>query len=249
MSELNCKIFDSNGKSAGTLTLDPEVFGVKVNAALVHDTVVWQLAKRRQGTHHTLTKGEMKGGGKKPWKQKGTGRARAGSNTSPLWVGGGIIFGPKPRSYESRVTKRTRRQALASILSQKVADGDLLVLEDLKVKSGKTRDIAALLQKIGVNEGGVVIMPANAEDFTNIDRMSRNIPEVMSAPVAALNVYDLVRHRFLVSTREGISLLEKRVKGVGGAEDTAEVSAKPVKTKKASNKTVKSRSAAKGAKR
>jgi large subunit ribosomal protein L4 len=207
---LRWKILNMDGKQVGEMDLDPEVFGAPVKKNLVHEVVRWQLTKRRSGTHQALTRSMMKGGGKKPWKQKGTGRARAGSIISPLWVGGASVHGPLPRSYEHRLAKRTRRQALAAVLSSKVKTNSLIVLDKLEMKAVKTKDFSAVLQKLGVNGKKVAfVLPEVSEQFA---KSSRNVPRVHSAGVDGANVYDLVRHNILVSTKDGIEALTKRVK-------------------------------------
>ena len=153
----------------------------------------------------------MRGGGKKPWKQKGTGRARAGSGISPLWVGGASIHGPLPRCYDYRLPKRTRRQALASVLSDKVQAKQLIVLDSLVVKSGKTKDMAAALGKVGIDGQRVTVV--TTESDVTVARSARNLPNVQLASVAAVNVYDLLRNEILVATKAGIEALQTRIKG------------------------------------
>lgn len=211
MEALQVKIIDMKGKEVGVLDLDPEVFAAEVVPSLVHDTVRWQLNKRRAGTHQALTRSMMKGGGKKPWRQKGTGRARAGSIISPLWVGGASVHGPLPRSYESRLSKRARRQSLAAVLTSKLQAKQLVVLDTLKVASGKTKDMAAVLKNIGVSGSKFALITATQDD--NIERSSRNIPNCVMTDVSGANVFDLMRHKFLVGTKDSILALQSRVKG------------------------------------
>lgn len=208
MAALKHKVMNSDGKEVGTIDLDPEVFGVEGYEDLVHMAVRWQRSAKRAGTHSTLTKGMMKGGNRKPWKQKGTGRARQGSNTSPLWVGGGTAHGPHPHSYRFRFDKRSRREALAAVLSDKVRNGKLVVLDKLAAPA-KTKEMAAVLRNIGVSRGAVIVTP---EVNDGVVRSSRNIPRVKTLPVCGVNVYDLVNAGFLVGTRESIEGLTKRVK-------------------------------------
>jgi large subunit ribosomal protein L4 len=205
------KVMNLEGKEVGSVELNGAVFGAEINPALVHDTVRWQLARRRAGTHQALTRTMMEGGAKKPWKQKGTGRARAGSGISPLWVGGASIHGPLPRSYDYRLPKRTRRQALMSVLSDKVKSNQLLVVDDLTVKSGKTKDMVAALAKVGVGDKRVTIVLTN--ENATVARSARNIPNVHLATVAAVNVYDLLKNDLLVTTKAGIAALESRIAG------------------------------------
>jgi large subunit ribosomal protein L4 len=208
-----------SGKEVGSVDLDPEVFAAKIHEAIVHETVRWQLARRRAGTHQALTRSMMKGGKKKPWKQKGTGRARAGSGVSPLWVGGASIHGPLPRDYDFRLSKRSRRQALASVLTSKVQEEKLVILDKLQIPSGKTKDFAAVLKKIGIAEQDAIVVTAKSEDM--VTRSSRNIQKVLALSVAGVNVYDLLRHKYIVSTKDGIEALQARVKGQGASEEAA----------------------------
>lgn len=214
MEAVSCKVLNMEGKEIGSIDLDPEVFDAKINEALVHQAVRWQRNCKRAGTHSALRKAEVSGGGKKPFRQKGTGRARAGSNTSPLWVGGGVIHGPKPKSYEFRFNKRERRVAMASVLTDLRRSGNLLVLDDLNVESGKTRDMQAVLTKIGVGRSKAAIVTAASDrQADTVSRCSRNISNVVTLPVAGVNVYDLINARFLVTTRASVTQLQSRVKG------------------------------------
>lgn len=211
MEALTWKVLNMQGKEVGTIDLDPEVFAAPLKKDLVHETVRWQLNKRRAGTHSAKTRTLKEGGKKKPWKQKGTGRARAGSSVSPLWVGGASIHGPLPHKYISRLPKRTRRQAMAAVLSAKVKQQQLVVLDDLSIKSGKTKDMAAVLEKIGVAGKKAALVLSKSD--VNVQRSSRNLKNFLSADVGAINVYDLMRHAYLISTKEGILGLQARVKG------------------------------------
>lgn len=206
------KVINAEGKEVGTISLDPEIFDAAPAENIVHDVVVWQLNKRRAGTHKAIRKGEMKGGGAKPWRQKGTGRARVGSANSPLWVGGAVAKGPLPRDYTTRVTKRARCQALCAVLSEKARNSSLVVVDSLKVASGKTKDFVKILGKIGVNEQKTVLV---CKDDETIARSSRNVPKVLPLNAAGVNVFDLLRHKFLVCDREGIQAIEARLKGTG----------------------------------
>lgn len=210
MSALHYKVLNTKGKEVGKLDLDPEVFGGDVNESLVHDVVRWQLNCRRAGTHSTLNKSKMIGGGRKPWAQKGTGRARAGSNDSPLWVGGAVIFGPQPRSYASRITKRTRRQALISVLTHKVATGAFIVIDELKVPKGKTKNFVEIQKSLGVQDGGSVFVMSEAKD--EVRRSTSNVQKVLTLGADGVNVYDLLRHKHLVCTKDGVEALVKRLK-------------------------------------
>lgn len=212
MESLTWKVLNMDGKEVGTIDLDPEVFAAPLKKGLVHETVRWQLNKRRAGTHQALTRSMMKGGGKKPWRQKGTGRARAGSIISPLWVGGASIHGPLPRSYEHRLAKRTRRQAMAAVLSSKAKENQLFILDSLQVNSGKTKDMVKVLKNIGVAGQKAAVLLADRD--ASIERSGRNIENVLLANVAGINVYDLMRHKVLVGTKDAILGLQARVKNV-----------------------------------
>ncbi len=209
MTSVQVAVKDMNGKEVGKLDLDPTVFASESDPSLVHATVRWQRAKKRAGTHSALTRGQMKRSDAKPHKQKGTGRARAGSRNSPLWVGGAVIHGPQPRSYDFRLPKRTRRQAMASVLSDKVRAERLVILDSLAIESGKTKDMAAVLKKLGVSEKSAAIMLPEAEE--NVWRSSKNIKGVKSLPVSGANVYDLLNHHYLVGTKDAILALQDRV--------------------------------------
>lgn len=221
MEAVNYKVLNMEGKEVGSMELDPEIFQTKVDQKLVQQTVVWQLNCRRAGTHSAKTRAEVSGGGRKPWPQKGRGTARSGSNTSPVWVGGGVAHGPKPRDYSTRVSKRTRRQALLSVLTEKVNQKQLVILDDLQIESGKTKQMQQVLKNIGIaageRKGIAIIMPDKQEA---VWRSSRNIPRTVTLPVAGVNVYDLMKAKYLISTKQGITALQIRLKGVGeeGAE-------------------------------
>lgn len=210
METVKYKVVNAKGAEVGTVDLDAAVFAAAVDASVVHQTVRWQRAKRRAGTASTLTKGMMKGGNRKPRPQKGSGQSRAGSNTSPVWVGGAVSHGPQPRSYEFRLAKRTRRQALAAVLSDKVKKNRLVVLDSLAVPSGKTRDVASVLKQLGIAGSRAVMVLST--DQESVRRASANIAGLLPLPVAGVNVYDLLRNRYLVATRDQILALQERVK-------------------------------------
>ena len=187
--------------------LKEEIFGVKSRPHLLHQTVVMQLANRRAGTAATKSKGFVSGGGKKPWRQKGTGRARAGSIRSPIWVGGGTVFGPQPRDYSYRLPRKARREALLSALSLKNRDGKILVLDKLELEEAKTKLMVKALAELKVESALIVI--AQADD--KIERAARNLPKIKVIRVAGLNVYDLVRYDHLIFTEGALKLLEERL--------------------------------------
>ena len=187
--------------------LKEQIFGIKTRPHLLHQTVVMQLNNRRAGTAATKSKGFVRGGGKKPWRQKGTGRARAGSIRSPLWVGGGTIFGPQPRDYSFRMPRKARKEALLSALSLKNRDGKIIVVDKLELEDAKTKLMVKALAELKVTSALIVISQPDA----TIERSSRNIPAVKVLRVEGLNVYDLVRYEHLVLTEGALKLLEERL--------------------------------------
>jgi large subunit ribosomal protein L4 len=187
--------------------LKEEIFGAKMRLHLLHQTVLMQLANRRAGTAATKSKGWVRGGGKKPWRQKGTGRARAGSIRSPLWVGGGTIFGPQPRDYSFRMPRKARKEALLSALSLKNRDGKIIVVDKLDLEEAKTKLMVKALAELKVTSALIVIPQPDEK----IERSSRNIPAVKVLRVEGLNVYDLVRYEHLVLTEGALKLLEERL--------------------------------------
>ncbi len=211
---LKYNVLNAQGKEVGTIDLDPAFFDVAERKELVHQVVRWQRAKSRSGTHSALTRAEVSGGGKKPWKQKGTGRARAGSNTSPLWVGGGKSHGPKPRSYEFSINKSERRLALLSTLSSKRRSESLRIIDQIKLASGKTKDAFSILKNIGVGRSKVTLI-ASAEEIeaqTTFGRALKNIANVKTLPVSALNVYDLLNARFVLGSKQAIEELQESLR-------------------------------------
>ncbi|HET6371624.1 MAG TPA: 50S ribosomal protein L4 [Nitrospiria bacterium] len=198
----------SNDK-VGTLSLDEKIFGAQVDAraiGLVHEAVTMQLASRRQGTASTKTRGLVRGGGKKPWKQKGTGRARAGSTRSPIWRGGGTIFGPLPRSYSYAFPKKKGRKSLHFLLSDKVQNGRLIVVEELEISEPKTKLLVRSLAKLDLR-GTTLILSAQQDE--KLQRASRNLPGVKLLDVRNLNPYDLIRHDYvLLGRRDLVRLVE-----------------------------------------
>ena len=200
-------VYDMTGAKTGEMELNDNVFGVEVNEAVVHQAVVMQLASQRQGTHATKTRSMVRGGGRKPWKQKGTGRARAGSIRSPLWVGGGVAFGPHPRSYKFSMPRKARRLAIKSALSAKVNEGDLLVVEDISFAAPKTKDVVKLLGNFEAQEAKALII--TVENDENVAKSSRNIPGVKAIGTIGLNVYDLLHHDKVFVTKEAVAKIEE----------------------------------------
>jgi len=211
VESLQYRVLNREGQEVGSFDLDPAVFGESIRTSVVHDTIVWQRNRKRAGTHSCLSKGEMKGGGRKPWRQKGTGRARCGSNTSPVWVGGAVAHGPKPHSYETRVARRTRRQALLAALSDKVKSQHLVICEDWEAEQGKSKLVRQALNALGVaGSSTLLVVPPctkGAKTLT-LSRAARNIDGVLVAEPAGVNVYDLLRCRYLVSSVEGMRALQ-----------------------------------------
>jgi large subunit ribosomal protein L4 len=187
--------------------LKEEVFCVKTRRYLLHQTIVMQLNNRRAGSAATKSKGWVRGGGKKPWRQKGTGRARAGSTRSPLWVGGGTIFGPQPRDYSFRMPRKARKEALRSALSLKNCDGKIIVVDKLELEQAKTKLMVKALEELKV-ASALIVIPQPDE---KIERSSRNIPAVKVLRVEGLNVYDLIRYEYLILTEEALRQVEERL--------------------------------------
>jgi large subunit ribosomal protein L4 len=188
-------------------SLNEAIFGAKTRAHLLHQAVVMQLANRRAGSAATKSKGFVRGGGKKPWRQKGTGRARAGSTRSPIWVGGGTVFGPTPRDYSYRMPRTARHQALLSALSLKNRDGKIIVVDKLELEAAKTKLMVAALAQLKIASALIVI----AQPDLNLERSARNLPRIKVLRVEGLNVYDLLRYDHLVLTVGALKLLEERL--------------------------------------
>jgi len=207
----NIKIYNMQGAVAGEMTLSDEVFGQEVNVPLIHQVVVAQLANKRQGTKSALTRTEVRGGGKKPWRQKHTGKARQGSTRAPQWIKGGVVFAPKPRDFSKKVNKRAKRAALVSALSGKVADGELLVLDQLALTAAKTREVAAVLKALKL-EKSVLLVLDGACDNTTILRAAANIPALTTIAADLINVYDLTANAAVVATKAAIEQIEEAYK-------------------------------------
>lgn len=199
-------VYSMTNEKVGDINLNDEIFNVEMNAGLVHQAVVMQLASQRLGTHSTKTRAEVRGGGRKPWRQKGTGRARAGSRRSPLWRGGGIIFGPKPRSYAFSMPRKQRRLALKCVLSDKVKSGDLIVLDDLNFNAPKTKQFVKLLNDFNVEKKALFI---TLEMIENVTRSANNIQGVKTIGALNLNVYDILNHDKLFITKDAIAKIEE----------------------------------------
>ena len=196
-------VYDMTGKSVGEMTLSDAIFGIEPNTSVMHAAVVNYLANQRQGTQSTLTRSEVSGGGRKPWKQKGTGRARQGSTRAPQWTHGGIALGPKPRDYSYELPKKVKRLALKSAFSAKVADNNLIVVDNIAVEGYKTKAVAEMLSNLGADKKALIVMP---EVDAKLIKSAANIPGVKTALVNTINVYDILNcDKFIVAK----SALEK----------------------------------------
>lgn len=200
------KVLNMSGQDAGTMELKDEIFGIEPNQNAVHEVIKNHLANRRQGTQSAKTRAEVRGGGRKPFRQKGTGRHRQGSSTDPSQIGGGIVFAPKPRSYRYTVPKSVRRLAMKSALSSKVAENEMIVLDELTMEAPKTKDMINILSN--VNAGKKVLI-VTAEKNDNVVRSASNIPGVRTAVVTSMNVYDIINHTNFVITKDAINKLEE----------------------------------------
>ena len=198
-------LYNIKGENIGEIELSDAIFGAEINEVAMHTSVVNYLANQRQGTQSTKTRTEVKGGGKKPWRQKGTGRARQGSIRAPQWTGGGVALGPKPRSYRFAINKKLRRVALKSALSSKLADNKIIVIDDLKVESAKTKDFAAILKAFNVSDALVV----TAEKDDNVVRSAANIPDVKTTMASLLNVYEVLKYDNFIVSKDAISKIEE----------------------------------------
>ena len=200
------KVFNMAGEQVGEIELSEAVFGITPNESVVHDVVKNHLANCRQGTQSALTRAEVSGGGKKPWRQKGTGRARQGSTRAPQWTHGGIVFAPKPRDYSYVLNKKVKRLALKSVLSAKAAEGKLVVIDAIKMDAIKTADFRKFLTAVGVDGKAVVVTPAVD---TVVVKSARNIPGVLTTPAAQLNVYDIINAQYLVVDQTALAKIEE----------------------------------------
>ena len=202
----NIKVVNMAGKEVGEITLSDVIFGAEVNEAVLHAAVRAFLMNQRQGTQSTLTRSEVSGGGKKPWRQKGTGRARQGSTRSPQWTHGGIALGPKPRDYHVDMNKKTKRVALYSALSAKVAAGDLIVVDDIKVEGYKTKTIVNMLNALGADRKALIVLDA-VDNF--VIKSAANIPGVKTTLAHTINVYDILNANKFVVSKAAVAKLEE----------------------------------------
>ena len=202
----NVKVFDMAGKEVGEITLSDVIFGREVNGAVLHAAVRAYLMNQRQGTQSTLTRSEVSGGGKKPWRQKGTGRARQGSTRSPQWTHGGIALGPKPRDYRTGMNKKVKKAALYSALSAKVASGDLVVVDAIKTEGYSTKTMASMLNALGATRKALVVLPAMEQ---TVIKSCANIPGVVTTQFNTVNVYDVMNADKLIIAKDAVAKLEE----------------------------------------
>lgn len=201
----NVAVYDMNGKEVGNMELDDNIFAYEVNKHVLHLSIVQYLANQRQGTQSAKTRSEVRGGGRKPWKQKGTGRARQGSTRSPQWTGGGVVFAPKPRSYKFKLNKKVKRLALKSALSVKHSENKIIILDDLKFDNIKTKNMVAVLENLKLKKALVVI----DNNDKNVMLSTRNIPHVKTADVSTINPYDILKFDTFVVTKSAVEKIQE----------------------------------------
>lgn len=199
-------VYDIANNKVGDIELNDSIFSVEMNAGLLHQAVLMQLAAQRLGTHATKTRSFVRGGGRKPWKQKGTGRARSGSTRSPLWVGGGTVFGPHPRKYAFSMPRKQRRLAIECALSDKVRNGEFVVLDSLDFEAPKTKSVVKMLADFGADKKALLITAGEAE---NVEKSARNIPGVKAINTMGLNVHDILNHDKLFITKDAVARIEE----------------------------------------
>lgn len=211
LAEVSAEVHDLEGNETGSVDLDASVFGIAANRAVMHQVVVAQLAAARQGTHKVKTRAEVRGGGAKPWRQKGTGRARQGSIRSPQWTGGGVVFGPQPRSYAQRTPKKMIRLALRSALSDRAQGGRIKVLEDYGFAEARTKPAKALLTKLGT-DGRVLVVISGWEDDDTAVRSFRNLPQIHILPADQLNTYDVLRSDWVLFSSASLESVTRKAR-------------------------------------
>ncbi len=203
---MEVKVFNMEGKEVGTMELNDDIFAIPVNVSLMHEAVKNYLANQRQGTQSTLTRTEVRGGGRKPWRQKGTGRARQGSTRSPQWTHGGVALGPKPRSYRYSMNKKAKRLALKSAFSAKVAEGKFIVIDKLELAEIKTKAMIKVLDNLNVTDKALVVLEgANAP----VVKSTKNIPTAKTLYVNTLNVYEIIKHDTFIATKEAVNKIQE----------------------------------------
>ena len=200
------KVLNMAGAEVGTVELSDGIFGIEPNQAVVHEVVKNHLANRRQGTQSALTRAEVSGGGKKPWRQKGTGHARQGSTRAPQWTHGGIVFAPKPRDYSYNVNKKIKRLALKSVLSAKAAEGKIIVVDSIAMDAPKTREFAAFLNAVKAEDKAYIVMP---EVAANVVKSARNIPGIVTTTATILSVYDILNAKTLILDKAALATIEE----------------------------------------
>ena len=201
----NVSVLNMEGKEVGSMELNDAVFGVEINEHLVHQAVVLQLANNRQGTQKAKTRSEVSGGGRKPWRQKGTGHARQGSTRAPQWKGGGVVFAPTPRDYTIRLNKKEKRAALKSALTSQVQENKFIVLDELKLAEVKTKEMKKVLDNLKVNNALVII----GDDSENVALSARNIAGVQTASVNTINVFDMLKYNTIIATKSSVASIEE----------------------------------------
>ena len=201
----NVSVLNMEGKEVGSMELNDAVFGVEINEHLVHQAVVLQLANNRQGTQKAKTRSEVSGGGRKPWRQKGTGPARQGSTRAPQWPGGGVVFAPVPRDYSFKMNKKEKRAALKSVLTSKVQENKFIVLDELKLAEVKTKEMKKVLDNLKVNNALVII----GDDSENVALSARNIAGVQTASVNTINVFDMLKYNTIIATKSSVASIEE----------------------------------------
>ena len=199
-------VYNVDGKKVKDLELNESIFGIEPNENIVHSAIINYLANQRQGTQNTKTRSEVSGGGRKPWRQKGTGRARQGSIRAPQWIKGGIALGPRPRSYKYKINKKERRLAIKSVLSSKVIEKELVVLDKLQLKEIKTADMVKVLENLKIEGKALVLLPTND---SNIQKSARNLKDIKTLTVETINAYDLVKYTKLIITEDTVKKLEE----------------------------------------
>ncbi|UMZ75394.1 50S ribosomal protein L4 [Natranaerofaba carboxydovora] len=199
-------LYNKEGEEVGDINLVDEIFAAEIKEDVMHDVVNMQLASKRRGTASAKKRGEVRGGGRKPYRQKGTGRARAGTTRSPLWVGGSVIFGPKPRDYSYKLPKKVKRKALKSALSAKLRDGELVVVDSFELDQPKTKEVVGLLENLKVNKKAMLVTKGSDK---NVYKSSRNIPGVRSIEADNINVYDILKYDHLILTKDAVNRIEE----------------------------------------
>ncbi len=202
----NVSVYNMEGKEVGTMELSDAIFGVEINEHLVHMAVVQQLANNRQGTQKAKTRSEVSGGGRKPWRQKGTGHARQGSTRSPQWTGGGVVFAPVPRDYSFKMNRKEKRTALKSVLTDKVANNSLIVLDKLSFDEIKTKNFVKVLDNLKIEGKALVVLN---ENDTNVVMSAKNVPTAKTALTSTINVYDILNAKTLVLTQDAVKTIEE----------------------------------------